>query len=94
MKQYRSREETMSAYVAQEDEKRIKLAELLRRRRAEAVDNDMLARLRKQQRVARIDKQLSELAEMRDSTSHPKLKAMLSGALVKLNNAREAINTC
>jgi hypothetical protein len=81
----------MSAYVAQEEPDRMRLAERLRRRRAEATDADMLARLRKQQRVARIDGKIADLREMLAGTSHERLKQMLSNELVKLNNAREAI---
>jgi hypothetical protein len=82
----------MSAYIAQEpDERRTKLADVLRKQRAERTDADMLTRLQKEQRLHRLDQQLTELAEMAASTDHPKLKAMLASALTKLGTVREQI---
>jgi hypothetical protein len=87
-----NREETkMSSYIAQDEEQRTRLADVLRRQRAERTDNDMLQRLQREQRLQRIDQQISELAEMAASTDHPKLKAMLSSALTKLGAVREQI---
>jgi hypothetical protein len=84
----------MSMYAAKEpDEHRTRLADVLRKQRAERVDADMLARLQREQRVARIDKKLAELHEMMESTSHERLKQLLATALTKLSTVREHI-TC
>jgi hypothetical protein len=85
----------MSSYVAQEqpEQQRMRL-DALRRAKAERVDSDMLARLRQQQRLHRIDGKIADLREMLAGTTHERLKQMLSNELVKLGNAREAITTC
>jgi hypothetical protein len=82
----------MSDYIAKEqpEQKRLRYEEW-RRLMAERANAAMLERLQREQRVARIDKQLSELHEMAASTDHPKLKAMLSSALTKLGTVRERI---
>jgi hypothetical protein len=81
----------MSAYVAKDEEQRTRLADTLRRKRAEATDADMLQRLQMQRRLRNIDRKMQELHEMRDSTTHPKLKAMLDHKLAELGTAREQI---
>jgi hypothetical protein len=82
----------MSSTVAQEqpEQKRLTFEEL-RRIRAARTDAAMLQRLQREQRVARIDKQLAELNEMAASTDHPKLKQLLATTLAKLGTVREAI---
>jgi hypothetical protein len=82
----------MSAYIAKEpDEQRTKLADVLRKQRAERTDADMVARLQREQRLHRLDKQLEELNAMAASTDHPRLKQLLSTALAKLGSVREQI---
>jgi hypothetical protein len=81
-----------SCYAAQEpEEQRTKLADVLRRQRAERTDADMLARLQKEQRLHQLDAKIDELNAMAASTDHPKLKALLSTALTKLGTVREQI---
>jgi hypothetical protein len=72
-------------------ERRTRISDVLRKAKAEAVDNDMLARLQRERRLQAIDRQLQELAEMRQQTTHPKLLHMLDSKLTQINAAREAI---
>jgi hypothetical protein len=51
--------------VAQEEPDRMRLAELLRRRRAEATDAHMLQRLQVERRLHAIDMRMTQLNEMK-----------------------------
>jgi hypothetical protein len=82
----------MSMYAAKEpDEQRTRLADVLRKRKAEAVDNAMLKRLEHERKLHSLDAKMAELHAMAASTDHPKLKALLSTALSKLADVREHI---
>jgi hypothetical protein len=70
--------------------RRVKLSDILRRK-AIATDAAMLQRMDREQRLDRLDAKMQDLNEMFEATTHPRLKALLANELVKLNNARVAI---